>query len=148
MTYEPKSSKYRSQGDEPGGGKGVVSGTHKQISHNIGKSSSVYVNGKPIVRTGDQMWMNWKPPKGKAAKPVQAKASPTKAERWRCRQGQIAAGQQSSDPQVRAAADRFDKNNVAVEKARLAADTYDPNNGPPEGWKNVSNDPQALKNMG
>ena len=51
------------KGDERGGGKGVVSGTHMEISHNIGKSSSVYVNGKPIVRTADQMWMNWKPPK-------------------------------------------------------------------------------------
>lgn len=50
------------QGDEPGSGKGVVSGTHVQISHNIGKSSNVFVNGKPIVRTGDAMWMNWKKP--------------------------------------------------------------------------------------
>ena len=50
------------KGDEPGKGKGVVSQTHVQISHNIGKSGSVHVNGKPIVRTGDMMWMNWKKP--------------------------------------------------------------------------------------
>ncbi|WP_341645979.1 DUF4150 domain-containing protein [Thauera sp. SDU_THAU2] len=48
------------KGDEPGAGKGVVSGTHTTISHNIDKSSNVYVNGRPIVRTGDSMWMNWK----------------------------------------------------------------------------------------
>ena len=50
------------RGDEPGGGKGVVSATHTLISHNIDKSATVYVNGRPIVRTGDQMWMNWRKP--------------------------------------------------------------------------------------
>lgn len=54
-------------GDEPGGGKGVVSKTHVEISHSIDKSRSVYVNGKPIVRTGDMMWMNYKPPGGASA---------------------------------------------------------------------------------
>ena len=49
-------------GDEPGAGKGVVSQTHTTISHAIGKSGSVFVNGKPIVRTGDSVWMNWKAP--------------------------------------------------------------------------------------
>jgi uncharacterized Zn-binding protein involved in type VI secretion len=49
-------------GDEPGKGRGVVSQTNVNISHSIEKSASVYVNGKPIVRTGDKMWMNWKKP--------------------------------------------------------------------------------------
>lgn len=49
-------------GDEAGAGKGVVSRTHVKISHNIGKSSNVFVNGQPIVRTGDSMWMNWNKP--------------------------------------------------------------------------------------
>lgn len=49
-------------GDEPGIGKGVVSGTNISISHSIGKSASVYINGKPMVRTGDQVWMNYKKP--------------------------------------------------------------------------------------
>ncbi|MCB1915651.1 MAG: DUF4150 domain-containing protein [Rhodocyclaceae bacterium] len=49
-------------GDEPGAGKGVISQTHTQISHNIARSSTVFVNGQPIVRTGDTMWMNWKKP--------------------------------------------------------------------------------------
>jgi len=50
------------KGDEPGGGKGIVSKTHVKVSHSIDKSRSVYVNGKPIVRTGDMMWMNYKKP--------------------------------------------------------------------------------------
>ena len=50
------------RGDEPGAGKGVISRTHVKISHNIDKSPTVYVNGRPIVRTGDMMWMNWKKP--------------------------------------------------------------------------------------
>ncbi|MGE6340555.1 PAAR-like domain-containing protein, partial [Acidovorax sp. NPDC077664] len=33
------------RGDEPGAGKGVVSDTHVQISHNIDKSATVFVNG-------------------------------------------------------------------------------------------------------
>jgi hypothetical protein len=48
------------QGDQPGMGKGLVSQTNVKISHNIDKSSTVFVNGKPLVRTGDMMWMNWK----------------------------------------------------------------------------------------
>jgi uncharacterized Zn-binding protein involved in type VI secretion len=47
------------QGDEPGMGKGLVSQTNTKISHNIGKSSTVFVNGHPIVRAGDAAWMNW-----------------------------------------------------------------------------------------
>ena len=46
-------------GDQPGMGKGILSRTHMKISHNIGKSATVFVNNKPIVRTGDMMWMNW-----------------------------------------------------------------------------------------
>ena len=50
------------KGDEPGKGKGVVSQTHMKISHSIRHSRDVYVNGKAIVRTADQVWMNWKKP--------------------------------------------------------------------------------------
>lgn len=49
-------------GDEAGTGLGVVSGTHVKISHSIDKSPSVFVNGQPIVRTADRVWMNWKKP--------------------------------------------------------------------------------------
>lgn len=60
----------RVKGDEPGGGKGVISKTHVKISHSIDKSRSVYVNGSPIVRTGDMMWMNYKLPGGDPATPA------------------------------------------------------------------------------
>jgi hypothetical protein len=49
-------------GDEPGEGKGVISDTNDDISHSIDHSPNVFVNGKPIVRTGDLVWMNWKKP--------------------------------------------------------------------------------------
>jgi len=45
-------------GDEPGAGKGVISGTHTQTSRSRQYSSSVYINGKRMVRTGDMVWMN------------------------------------------------------------------------------------------
>ncbi len=48
------------RGDEPGKGGGVVSQVNQNISHNIGKSGNVFVNGRPLVRTGDTMWMNWR----------------------------------------------------------------------------------------
>lgn len=44
-----------------GNGQGIIA--HTQLkNHNIDKSNNVYVNGKPIVRTADIMWMNWKKP--------------------------------------------------------------------------------------
>jgi hypothetical protein len=49
-------------GDEPGTKGGVVTGVVGQVSHSITRSPSVHVNGKPVVRTGDQVWMNQKPP--------------------------------------------------------------------------------------
>ena len=49
-------------GDEPGTKGGVVTGTNKLISHAILHSPSVRVNGKALVRTADQMWMNQKAP--------------------------------------------------------------------------------------
>lgn len=49
-------------GDQPGKGKGIISQTNELISHNIGKSGSVYVNGRQLVRTGDPVWMNFKKP--------------------------------------------------------------------------------------
>lgn len=48
------------KGDEPGMGGGVISQVNRSISHNIGKSANVFVNGRPLVRTGDTMWMNWR----------------------------------------------------------------------------------------
>lgn len=50
------------KGDAPGAGKGVMSGTHVNISHSADHSKTVYINGQPMVRTGDVVWMNWKKP--------------------------------------------------------------------------------------
>ena len=48
------------KGDEPGGGGGVISGTHVRISRSIDRSETVFVNGRRVVRTGDKVWMNRK----------------------------------------------------------------------------------------
>lgn len=147
----------RVMGDEPGAGKGVVSQTHLEISHSIAHSASVFVNGRPIVRTGDAMWMNWTKPGsggGEAAKSEsQAQA---KGKRWRCRQGQIAAAKDKlgqmpeggERDKLAAATERFERNNKAVEYARLSDNVYDPSKGPPLGWGNISDDPEALARYG
>lgn len=50
------------------------------------------------------------------------------------------------------AADRFERNNKAVERARLAKDVYPDDDGgrgePPVGWKRLNDDPEALKKYG
>ena len=77
-----------------------------------------------------------------------------KAQRWRCRQGQITAAreQASALPErndqrssLLASAARFERNNLAVEHARLAQHIYDPSQPPPVGWEDVSNNVQVLK---
>ena len=146
------------QGDEAGTGEGIVSDTHVKISHNIDKSPTVFVNGSPIVRTADTMWMNWEKPGeagGSTAKGDTSQSDSKKA-RWDCRKGQIAAAKEKSADlppgaerdKLEAATSRFERNNVAVEKARLSQDVYKPGDGPPEGWKNISDDQEALNNYG
>lgn len=79
-----------------------------------------------------------------------------KAERWKARKKQIADAKAKASTmapgkkrdQLVSATQRFEKNNVAVEKARLSADVYDPENGPPPGWKNISNDAEQLDAIG
>jgi len=72
-----------------------------------------------------------------------------KKARYKARKDLIAAGKASSDPKVRAAAERFERNNIAAEKAALSAAVYkDPSLPPPTGWKDISNDPQALAKYG
>lgn len=50
------------QGDAPGNKGGVVSGVYGKVSHSIAHSPGVFVNGHPIVRTGDRVHMNTKKP--------------------------------------------------------------------------------------
>ncbi len=85
-----------------------------------------------------------------------ATASAQKAARWKARRQQIAdakaktasmpAGEERTT--LINATERFEKNNVAVEKARLSADVYKPEEGPPPGWKNISDDPEQLATIG
>src|SRR5690606_12466173 len=79
-----------------------------------------------------------------------------KAARWQERKTQIARAKEKSATmpasqerdELMAATARFEKNNVAVEKARLSADVYKPEDGPPLGWKNISSDTEALDAIG
>ncbi len=87
-----------------------------------------------------------------AATPAQTLVEPCpdawagKKARLEKRQQMIRDGQRSPDPEVRAAADRFQQNNQAVELARLSNDCYaqyppkDPPTAPPVGWSIVGND--------
>jgi len=50
------------QGDEPGMGGGVITGVNMKVSHSMQHSSSVFVNGHPVVRTGDKVHMNTRKP--------------------------------------------------------------------------------------
>jgi hypothetical protein len=72
----------------------------------------------------------------------------TKAQRWNERQTLIAAGHADSSASANGAAERLARNNVAVEKARLAEHVYAPARAVPEGWKNGSEDLDLLKRHG
>ena len=139
------------KGDEPGGGKGVVSRTHVKISRSEQYSHNVFGNGRHLVRTGDKAWMT-RPEPGDAG--GSAAASGKKA-RWECRQGQIAAARDTlselpdgaDKDRLQAAADRFERNNVAVEHAKLSDVIYDPNKRA-EGWNDISDQAEKLEQYG
>lgn len=46
------------KGDEPGTRGGVITTVNVKVSHSLEKSRTVYVNGHPVVRTGDLVHMN------------------------------------------------------------------------------------------
>ncbi|ELY6276240.1 phospholipase [Cronobacter muytjensii] len=78
----------------------------------------------------------------------------TKAERWQARKDLISKGNASIYPDAQIAAKRLADNNIAVEKAKLAENVYKTVNplettpGVPEGWKDISNDADALNKLG
>jgi len=136
----------------------VVSGTNTKISRSQQHSKSVFVNGRALVRTGDTVWMNRA---GSGGGGGTAGASGKKA-RWDCRKGQIAAAKEKlqgmpdgeDKERLQTATERFERNNVAVEHARLSEHVYaydDPKQPqpppPPEGWIAVS-DPETLASYG
>jgi Domain of unknown function (DUF4150) len=127
----------RTLGDQAGINKGVVSRTVGADCWPMMHSPDTRIGGKWVVRNGELFHMN-----GNFNKPPGTNL--TKKERWEERKRLIEQGKRSADPKVRAAAERLERNNTGVEKAKLAQDIYNPQNGPPEGWKNISNDPEAL----
>ena len=67
-----------------------------------------------------------------------------KAERYNHRIAMIEAGRLSHDPQINAAATRLERNNIAVERAKLSEHVYDSKKIPPpnapDGWKQLSDE--------
>ncbi len=147
VTHFDASYTPSTMGDEAGVATGVQSGTVGGQCWPKEKSSTVFVNGKPVIRHDDQFWMN-------------GSYSPTaaKARRWKARKATIANGREKAasmppgpeHDKVEAAADRFERNNSAVEHARLCDDVYapKPNGFEPDGWHNISNDEAALDKYG
>lgn len=82
----------------------------------------------------------------------------SKRERWQARQNLIGRGRRSIYPDARIAATRLGENNIAVEKAKLAQNVYGIDGRPinaletmpnvPEGWRDISNDDNALQKLG
>ncbi|MBZ0328735.1 type VI secretion system tip protein VgrG [Halomonas sp. ANAO-440] len=78
-----------------------------------------------------------------------------KAARWRCRQEQIAAARQktatmpANDERAHllATTERFERNNMAVEHARLSQHVYHPDQPAPTGWADISQDEELLADM-
>jgi Domain of unknown function (DUF4150) len=126
-------------GDQAGVALGTGSSTVGKHCWPAQKSDSVKAESRLLVRHGDEFKMNGN---------FTGETAAAKAARFKCRQGQIAAGKASSDPKVREAASNFERNNVAVEKAKLAQDVYSDGKNPPTGWKNVSDDPEAMAKYG
>lgn len=131
-------------GDAAGRNKGVVSGTVEGDCWSIEHSPDTCIGGHPVNRVNDIFAMNGKAVGGRGG------ASISKHEAWERRKALIAKGKQSSDPKVRAAAERLELNNTGVEKARLADYVYEPRDPSkptpeiPTGWTDISDDPKAL----
>lgn len=96
------------------------------------------------------------PTGGAASGKSETKQTSPKAFRWQERLDLIKAGRELAQSlpegeardELLAAADRLERNNTAVEKAKLAQHVYDPSKPAPEGWIDISNDREALKAYG
>lgn len=124
-----------------------------QIEHRVGSSivtmkpdsiklshgaSSILINQSGIFLDGPVIHLN----QGLFVTPEQALAI-----QWAQQQAIIAAGLASADPKVRAAAKQLQATVKAQQMAKLADAVYKPGTAPP-GWKNITNDPEALKKYG
>ncbi len=106
-----------------------------KLSHG---ASSVLINQNGIFIDGPVIHLN----QGLYVTPEQAVAI-----QWANQQAIIAAGLASADPKVQAAARDLQRTVKAQQMAKLADAVYHPGTAPP-GWKNISNDPEALKKLG
>jgi hypothetical protein len=105
-------------------------------------SPDVKVGSRFLVREGDMFFMNGGF-RGDVGDP-----KIEKAKRYECRKEQIEAGKKHPDKKVQAAANRFERNNKAIEKAFLSRDVYGAEGTAPTGWKDISKDPAALEKLG
>ena len=104
---------------------------------------------------GNMVWMNRDDP-GNAGGGTGGGTASAKAARWNCRKGQIAAAKDQLEDmpdgpekeRLQQATERFERNNVAVEHARLSQNVYDPDMPAPEGWVDINNDPEKLAAYG
>ncbi|RCV91811.1 type VI secretion system tip protein VgrG [Billgrantia montanilacus] len=79
-----------------------------------------------------------------------------KAARWRCRQEQISAARQKTEAMpanderahLLATTERFERNNMAVEHARLSQHVYHPDRPAPTGWTDISQDEELIQRAG
>ncbi|WP_337036671.1 PAAR-like domain-containing protein [Pantoea agglomerans] len=130
-------------GDAAGRNKGVVSGTVEGDCWSIEHSPDTYIGGFPLNRVQDMFAMNGKAIGGRGG-------NLTKKETWERRKALIEKGKNSKDPKAVQAALRLEQNNTGMEKARLADYVYEPRDPTrpmpdiPEGWKDISDDPEAL----
>lgn len=142
------------RGDEAGAGGGVVTGTHMQISHNIDHSKSVYINGQPMVRTGDAVWMNAPPPT--VTNKQESDAWQAKKKEWDCRQEQMTLAKGKLDempdgPEKDKLAQQvsdYENNVIAHEKALIAQDVYKEPPGNQPGFSDASNNEKTLGKLG
>jgi len=149
----------RSTGDEAGTAGGVTSGTFIKEATWITYSFDVKLEGKGACRLSDKMFHNHQNTvnlAGELQAPLPS-ALEAKAACYRCRKELSEAGKASKDPKTKEAGERLGRENHDLEQAKLSKDVYppdplpepyDPKASTPPGWKNVSDDPEALKKYG
>jgi hypothetical protein len=89
---------------------------------------------------------NAPPPATQFSKSVQDKIALRKERAALVAKGNAATGPNAAAQ--KAAANRFERNIDAMEKAKLSDHIYKPSMPPPTGWSNVSTDPAALAKLG
>lgn len=141
---------FKSTGDEPGVAGGVASSTFIKEATWITFSFDVKLEGKAACRLTDKMFHNHQNTvnmAGELQAPLPSDWTKV-ACLYECRKELSEEGKKSKDPKTREAAKRLGRENNDLEQAKLSEDVYDPEKGPPPGWKNISDDPEALGKYG